>query len=103
MKCTLLDGPESGEEFEIERAPLFLRITHNGTQSQALDKECQEPNPTDIVYIYLREGSQRQARTENSANYHLHTEYPKDCFVMENHSWRGWVSRQPETIAALNK
>lgn len=93
MKCTLLDGPVAGENLEILRAPLFLRITQNGLSIHALDQEHQEPTQTDIVYIYVREGPQ------SNATYRIHTHNPKDSFVMQNHSWRGWVCRQPETIA----
>lgn len=93
MKCTILDGPAAGEELEISRAPLFLRIAHNGICTRALDEEHLEPELTEIVNIYIRSGPR------SDPAYRLHTLYPHDVFVMQNHAWRGWVSRQPEAIA----
>jgi hypothetical protein len=90
MKTHFLDGPAAGEELEIERTPIFLRVTHNGITFEALDQENHQPSLTDIVYIYLRQGRR------GSATYRLHTLNARDVFVMENYCWRGWVSRQPE-------
>ena len=85
---TLLDGPAAGEVFETLRHPKLIRITQNGITFRALDGFGDEPEETELIYIYQR---------GTDSTYRFTDPQPKDHQVRLTQCWRGWAERQQST------
>ena len=95
---TFADGPAFGITLVLDRAPLFLRVTQNGITFRGLANESDEPEPTEIIYVYLRvPGTRCKTATDQgirlTACYQYFQPQPKEKLIFHNHSWRGWANR----------
>ncbi len=94
---TFLDGPAAGEVLHLARAPRFLRITQNGPCFRALDGAGDEPEETELIYVYQIEGRPTECRRRAcQSSYHFFPEQPTDSRIRLTHAWRGWVGEQPK-------
>ena len=91
---TFLDGPAKGEVLRLKAAPLFLRVVQNGPCFDALDMPGDEPEPTELVYVYLRTGG-----TFTTATYQLLDRQPTDDEARNIALWQAWALR----VQALRK
>lgn len=96
---TFLDGPAQGETLQLKRSPRFLRVTQNGPVFDALDQLDDEPEETEIIYVYeIVEPPRGYVTTTTGiypiAQYRFITPPPGDGLVRRTHAWRGWTTRQ---------
>lgn len=87
------DGPAAGEHLPIERAPRYLRVTQNGITFRALDQLDDEPEETEIIYVYHLTGSR-----SGIPRYTYLPNQPADPLVRKDYEWRGWVTRRIQSI-----
>ncbi len=93
VKATFFGGPEDGFSQRIARVPKFIRIIHNGTQIAALDQLHQEPEETDIVYVYRRTtGKHRPGMVR--ASYTFQDPQPRMGRIAHPYGWPAWVKEQ---------
>ena len=92
-----VDGPSEGICFNHERDPLFLRITQNGITFRCLAGFGDEPEETELIYVY-----RRCNRANGTSNYAFINPQPFDPMIRETHSWRGWAERQIQSEKHLN-
>lgn len=91
---TLLDGPEAGITLSVTRTPRFLRIIHNGAHIAALDELDQQPEETEIIYIYQRIGPLPAAAQCPAADYQFYHSQPPDRRARHPYGWESWVREQ---------
>ena len=96
---TFLDGPAQGEILHLKRAPRFLRVTQNGPVFDALDQLEDEPEETELIYVYEITGPVTGIVTTTTgtfpiAQYRFITPPPGDGLVRRTHAWRGWTTRR---------
>lgn len=85
---TFQDGPAQGEKLTLSRTPRLLRVTQNGPCFRALADLADEPEETELIYVYILAETSRSAAT-----YQLFTPQPPDGLIRLTHSWRGWANR----------
>jgi len=90
----LIDGPEAGITLPVTRAPRFLRIVHNGAHIAALDQLDQEPEETEIIYIYQRLGPLPADKQNPTAEYRFYPVQPPDRRARHPYGWEAWVKEQ---------
>ncbi len=106
MKTRFLDGPASGLELSLRRAPTFLRVVcdHNG-DLDALDQLDDVAEEGERLYAYrVVEGTRnrfhllvrgKEARTRGGwwelADYRWCDDQPSDEVLRDNTKWRQWT------------
>ena len=91
---TLIDGPEAGITLHITRPARFLRIVHNGGHVAALDQLDQQPEETELVFVYQRIGPLPADKQNPTADYRFHTPQPPDRRARHPYGWEAWVREQ---------
>ena len=92
---TFLDGPAIGEILPLTRAPRFLRVTQNGPCFRTLENFTDEPEETELIYVYQiigRPTEDRHIAAQVSYTF-LHPQ-PKDSRIRLTWAWRGWTQEQ---------
>lgn len=87
-----LDGPAAGEPITLTRTPRHLRVTQNGPCFRALDQLRDEPEPTELIYVYQRTSPRFPVA---AATYQILTIQPLDEETRETEDWRNWTARHP--------
>lgn len=97
LSPVFLDGPAVGEILRITRAPGFLRVTQNGPCFRALDNPGDEPEETELIYVYENTGRiTRDPVLANRTTYRFLPIQPKDNRIRLTHAWRAWATSQAE-------
>lgn len=112
-----LGGPAAGVTMQLRRAPLFLRVTQtleagpaeaeNGYGFDALDMLGDEPNRSESVTVYKREGPRTvvhidfaRGRKRNCSGWYVvatyrHFDAPPGEEVLRNTAaWQAWCHSQ---------
>ncbi len=97
--ATFVGGPATGEPFVLTRAPRFLRVTQNGPCFRVLDQPGDEPEETELIYVYRLSGRVTECpRKAARSTYQFLTEQPKDGRVRTTWAWRGWSQEQLQLL-----
>jgi hypothetical protein len=96
---TFIDGPAKGEVLHLKRAPKFLRVTQNGLVFDGLDQLGDEPEETELIYVYqICEPVAGMITTTRGvfpiARYRHVQPQPEDHQVRLTHCWRAWTEKQ---------
>ncbi len=99
---TFEDGPAAGEYLSLKRAPLYLRVTDNGSVWDALDQVGDTPRPNETLHCYRLK--------EPAGNCHVHRQggggwfkvatyvyvspQPSDAKMRTTGAWRNWTAKQ---------
>lgn len=103
---TFEDGPAKGHRLQLQRAPLFLRVTVSPAGSvDALDQIADTPLDDESVHAYERVGNagschvdgrdksgRRVGCTYTIAHYKLCAEQPKERELRNNAAWQAWAT-----------
>ena len=98
---TFLDGPAQGEALQLKRTPVYLRVVQNGPVFDALDQLGDEPEETELIYVYQITGPVQawtltpQGRIPVATYRHVQPQ-PHDQQVRLTHCWRAWTERQSQ-------
>lgn len=99
---SFINGPAAGQILAIRRAPLLLRVVHNGTDWDALDHPADTPSPNETIHVYERVGeassahvcSRSRGRSLSGwyavATYRHFPEQPPDADVRTLAAWDRW-------------
>ncbi len=102
---SFIDGPAAGESLPLKRTPRLLRVTQNGPIFDALDQLEDEPDETELIYVYQLVAAPQGWVTTATGRYPI-AEYrfidppPGDGLVRRTHAWRGWTTRFDKTLPA---
>lgn len=100
---TFIDGPAKGQVLQLKRAPIFLRVVQNGCSFDGLDQIGDEPEETEIIYVYqIMERPAGHVSTAKGtypiARYRLFDPQPLDSQIRQDHAWKGWTQRTWDTL-----
>ena len=102
---SIADGPASGNSFELARAPLFLRVTHDAAAGtfDALDKLDDSPHDGETITAYRR-GETGTVHVDycrpkrigwyTTAEYHLIDPQPSAAILCDNSLWKKWAMQK---------
>jgi hypothetical protein len=105
-----INGPAHGQNLMLRRAPVFLRVTDDGTKFDALDQHDDNPEPNERIYCYVMTqylgGTHLLIRGKNraaggfyaSAEYTFIEEQPTDEEMRDNARWRRWTEENRKLI-----
>lgn len=104
---TFHDGPAHGVTLGIYRAPLFLRVTHDGKAYDCLNEIRDEARPEETLCVYVMTQFLGTAHIyargggggwRTIANYRYWHTQPDDAAMRNNNRWREW---QAEALKQL--
>jgi len=105
MQSQFLDGPAEGVKLALRRAPLYLRVTYQSGEWDALDQLSDVPKAKESVYIYKRLDCARGVHVRASkgsglggcwsyGQYRYIGDLP-DEISRHTKEWRAWAEDQP--------
>lgn len=119
------DGPAKGQVLMLQRAPLFLRVSFDGSPGRialeadkwdALDQVEDSPKASEVLYAYYRTGSHGRAFIDfggakkhlsglyTSASYLYMSEQPPQAVMASNEAWREWtMERRNQALTDLGE
>ena len=103
---TFQGGPASGLTLELQRAPMFLRVVHNGKTFDALDQLDDKPEPGETIFTYKiigqpgyafidgrdKKTGERFGRKTAIAKYEFYYTQPSDEIMLDNDKWGAWAT-----------
>jgi hypothetical protein len=112
-----LDGPAAGVNLMLRRSPLFLRVTDDGQDLDALDQIDDTPRPNERLYAYVMQqylgamhllvrgkDAAKRGGFFTRADYRYLEMQPDDADMRSNSRWHDWTEANraliPEHIAS---
>lgn len=102
---TFQDGPAAGQTLQLQRAPIYLRVTEEGGTFDALDQLHDEPKPTERLYCYVLaevpghchvlRSPRHLSGWQTIAKYRFVDPQPTDDQMRATPAWRDWTNQQP--------
>lgn len=113
---TFQDGPASGTNLRLRRAPIFLRVVRaKDGKVDALDQLTDTPQPDEELFAYIitskpgwmHINSKKGGGMFAVVEYRLVQPQPSDAEMRVECNWDAWVNdyarSHPETIERLTK
>lgn len=98
------DGPASGIQLMVKRAPIYLRLVFARKEWDALDQVDDEPKRTEQITAYRRVALEHPThfkffrRSANgwyaNATYAVVTPQPDDATMRDKAKWQAWCVAQ---------
>lgn len=107
---TFEDGPAQGKTLLLHRAVMFLRVTEENGEFDALDQREDEPKPTENLYAYViaREPGMCHINRGGGkggfyvlAHYKFATEQPDDATMRDFDKWSKWCHSHKHLVSAF--
>ena len=98
---TFLDGPASGVQLRLTRAPHFLRAVRDGNKWDALDQLDDTPHPHEDVFAYEMvsgptwyhiRATKGRSGCFRGGEYRLVADQPDSATLRTNRAWRDWCA-----------
>lgn len=103
---SFLDGPAAGQSLMLKRAPIFLRVTHDGKDFDALDQPGDEARPGEKLLAYqltrvpghchmlIRGKGKGASGFYTMATYRYCSDQPDQPTLRDNSRWQTWCEAQ---------
>jgi hypothetical protein len=100
---TCTNGPAAGKTFQIDRAPIYMRVTEENGSFDCLNNPEDKPFPKEKLHAYRMKEFKGRAHLKfrrggawvTIADYELCDPQPDDSVMRDNKRWIQWAEAQP--------